>query len=563
MRSGLALSLSVLAVLAAPACSSGGSTPADTSVQDTAGADVLDVAPADTTPPDGMPEAVEPEVTADVWLDVLPLSCDEGQQHCLGSVLHVCQSNTWLTALDCASFGWDCKKGDCTAAGAETATESAWRQRIVDSSVGMALEPLELDSYGGWANSPAELGSPTASTYFTVQKLNGRWWFVTPEGHPFLSKGVTDVNYMGANLRDDKHHQGLVAKYGDEETWADASLQRLHQWGFNSAGPWSSGSMAQRLPHAVIILDSAGHAPRYPDFPVTDMWSEGFAQHALFVAQDRAGPYVGDPRLLGYFLDNELAWEPNWNTNLTLVQNYISFPEDAPGRLELLTFLQELSPTLAEFNAAWGTSLSAWEELAALTADELAPTTEKSIQITKAFAVHAFRKYAETAVAALKTVDPNHLVLGCRFHTYHWDELIVAAGDYFDVISLAFYSPVPPTAQTDVGAQMVDKPFLLEEFSFKAEDSGYWNVMNYAPVVPTQKDRAVEYAKYVEEWMRRPYAVAFHWYKWFDNPERDDNLIAGDNFGLMKPDDEPYWHLVDLMTVVNRRIEAWHVAGVK
>jgi agarase len=316
--------------------------------------------------------------------------------------------------------------------------------------------------------------------------------------------------------------------------------------------------MAQVMPHASIILDSGGHAPRYPGFAVTDYWSAGFAENCTAKAQTLAGPHVEDPLLLGYFLDNELAWEPNWATSLTLLQNYMDFPPDAPGRAVAVEFLQDHAASVVEFNAAWGTDLADLDEAEGLSSAQLAPATEDADRLSKEFAVLAFTQYASTAVAALRTVDPNHLVLGCRFHTYHWDELVVEAGNCFDVISQAHYWDVPPVEDVDRVSALVDRPFLLEEFSFKAEDSGYWNVMNYAPVVKTQKDRALAYDAYVQAWMGRPYAVAFHWYKWFDNPTRPDNILAGDNFGLLTPADDPYEPLVTFAAGVNRRVEFWH-----
>ena len=391
-----------------------------------------------------------------------------------------------------------------------------------------------------------------------MQKLNGRWWFVTPEGHLFLSKGVTDVNFLGANLAQDEHNDLLVAKYGTEEEWVAASRQRLLEWGYNSVGPWSGASMMQRMPQAGIILDAAGHAPRYAGFVVTDFWSDGFVDNCATVAAERAGPWAEDPRLLGYFLDNELVWEPNWATNLTLLQNYMDFPSDAPGRSVAVQFLQNHAGSVAEFNSVWGTTLADLAEVEGLSSGQLLQATEDAERLSKEFAVMAFAQYASTAVAALRVVDQNHLVLGCRFHTYHWDELVIEAGKYFDVISQAFYWDVPPVEDVDRVSFLVDRPFLIEEFSFKAEDSGYLNIMNFAPVVKTQKDRALAYDAYVQSWMSRPYAVAFHWYKWFDNPTRPDNILAGDNFGLLTPADEPYGAFVTLATEVNRCVERWH-----
>jgi len=77
-------------------------------------------------------------------------------------------------------------------------------------------------------------------------------------------------------------------------------------------------------------------------------------------------------------------------------------------------------------------------------------------------------------------------------------------------------------------------------------------------VVKTQKARALGYADYVETFMKRPYAVAYHWYKWMDNPTKEDNIIAGDNFGLLTPADTPYEDFIRLATPLNQSIYHKH-----
>jgi agarase len=503
-------------------------------------------------------ETITPADLADLSQEEVTDPCHGGEPFCVDTELRICVGGEDTVVLDCLPHGWHCLSGGCVAQEEETEPESMWRQRLVRLSLENAAESQVLDSYGGWVNAPESLGTPVAHAYFTVQKLDGRWWFVTPEGHVFLSKGVTDVNFLGANLAHDEHHALLVDKYGTEDVWAEASRQDLLRWSFNTVGPWSSASMAQRMSHATIILDSAGHAPRHPGFTVTDYWSEGFADHAAKVAQERAAPFAEDARLLGFFLDNELAWEANWHTAKSLLQNYMDFPPDAPGRARAVAFLKEMSDSVASFNTLWGTSIGEWSEVDTLTSSSLVPATVESLAATRAFAVEAFRQYASVAIPALKAVAPNHLVLGCRFYNAHWDELLIESGKWFDVVSLAYYESVPPVEDIDRVFPLADKPFLLEEFSFKANDSGYWNIMNYAPVVETQKERALGYHDYVQTWMSRPYAVAFHWYKWMDNPTKPDNILAGDNFGLRTPADEPYLPLVTLAAEVNRRVEFWH-----
>ncbi|HXS69262.1 MAG TPA: hypothetical protein VN761_10490, partial [Candidatus Polarisedimenticolia bacterium] len=44
------------------------------------------------------------------------------------------------------------------------------------------------DSYGGFLNSHAQ-----AAGFFRVEQIDGRWWFVDPDGHLFYSAGVNGV----------------------------------------------------------------------------------------------------------------------------------------------------------------------------------------------------------------------------------------------------------------------------------------------------------------------------------------------------------------------------------
>ncbi|MFJ2280616.1 beta-agarase [Pseudomonas sp. NPDC087803] len=51
-------------------------------------------------------------------------------------------------------------------------------------------EKSSLDKFGGWDKGPAF----KASGFFRTEKRDGRWYLVTPEGHPFYSLGVNTVS---------------------------------------------------------------------------------------------------------------------------------------------------------------------------------------------------------------------------------------------------------------------------------------------------------------------------------------------------------------------------------
>jgi glucosylceramidase len=427
-----------------------------------------------------------------------------------------------------------------------------------------AADPPELDPYGGWANASASLVTPNPNGYFRVMKLDGAWWFVTPDGNPFVSKAVTDVNYLGAILSPGPFHDFMVEKYGTEEAWATAAHGHLLDWGFNTVGPWSSHSMGTRMAHAFIILDFGGsNGPRHPGAVVTDYWDQAFAEHCATMVRDRATPHVEDKNLIGYFLDNEIVWgSDHFLTNKSLIQLYVEFPEGAPGRAEALRYVREAAGSIDNFNSTWKTEITGWDQLEALPAAALEADTDEARAVTEAFMLRAFHQYNTISINALRAVDPNHLILGCRFHTYPGDALVEASVRHFDVISMAFYEPRPPVKEIDAIYGRVDMPFLIEEWTFKSDDSGIVNPRGiYAPTVRTEHERGLVYGNYVETFMRRPYAVGYHWYKWMDNPVLPDRPFSGDNCGILNQNDEPYGLFAEFAGETNRRVESWHAQG--
>ena len=49
--------------------------------------------------------------------------------------------------------------------------------------------PDSWDEYGGWASGP----QLEATGSFRTEKVDGKWWFVTPSGHLFYSLGINVV----------------------------------------------------------------------------------------------------------------------------------------------------------------------------------------------------------------------------------------------------------------------------------------------------------------------------------------------------------------------------------
>lgn len=69
----------------------------------------------------------------------------------------------------------------------------------------VSTEPYQYSRFGGYKQKKVK-----ATGFFRTEKIDGRWWFVDPEGYLFLSVGVDCVNLGGGgNVRDIDHREGM------------------------------------------------------------------------------------------------------------------------------------------------------------------------------------------------------------------------------------------------------------------------------------------------------------------------------------------------------------------
>ncbi|MFJ4432168.1 beta-agarase [Pseudomonas sp. NPDC089395] len=198
-------------------------------------------------------------------------------------------------------------------------TRGRWPEKIVNDEQLKAADSREqqqlkgwlaerqkqpLDTYGGVVAGPAF----EAKGFFRTEKRDGRWYLVTPDGHPFYSLGVNAVTadggrtyvtgregmfaalpgqddaaaaFYGEGNNDDGNasSQGRAFKQGrwfdfyaanlqrtygkpcahvegqpaadcpppalDNARWQAHTLDRLQAWGFNTLGNWSEPALAQ------------------------------------------------------------------------------------------------------------------------------------------------------------------------------------------------------------------------------------------------------------------------------------------------------------------------------
>ena len=427
--------------------------------------------------------------------------------------------------------------------------------------------------------------------FFRIDQYDNVFWLVDPDGGRFLSKGVDTVRfdqdqiYSSTRIPD---AEACQRKYGSKSAWQIAVASRLASWGFNTLGSWSDEAVAMAGPSPLAVApnldlgmsfawqkNARNESEPKQDFP--DVFDPLFAIHVGRRARERCAARCAEQNVIGWFIDNELRWGPDWHGPDELLTLFLNLPPATPGRAVALNLLRERHRIFEAFNSSWRTSARSWDELGALTHIEppypRKPPYERSTPAEDeanradprraaftadcdAFLALLADRYFGLTTAAIKAADSNHLVLGCRFAYPPPAAVIDAAGRHVDVVSFNCYGP---DANGALAAYAVtDKPCLIGEFSFRAADSGLPNTIGAGPVVATQAERAACFSHFVTEALRMRNIVGYHWFEHADQPAEGRFDGENSNFGTVSIDDRVYEELTRAMTSVNAEAEAIH-----
>lgn len=414
--------------------------------------------------------------------------------------------------------------------------------------------PEPLDS------TPCTFEEPGGSGLFEVVELCGRWWFVHPEGGRFWSAGVNSATPSGSRngvTGEYAYAQTVAEVYGSEEAWGEATVPRLEGWGFNTAGSWSRSELLE-MPATINLGLSGGD---WETGELADWFSPEWEAHVQDRIQATVLPRVGDPLVIGWFLDNEIRWGSDWRGTDTLLEEYLKLGPEAPGKVVAVDLLLSELGSVEAVNEALGSQHADREAMLAATQWEVANEA-----LTWAFLELAAERYFSFTTTSIRAVDPEHLVLGNREVSVMVPELAwAAAGRHVDVISsnnYVFLDGIAEAALNISGGldpegflraqhELTGKPILVTEFGFRADDAGLPN--SWPPIYPTYEDqqaRAEAFEDYVRSAQDAPWIVGAHWFAWVDQPL--DGRFDGEdnNWGLVSEEDLPYELLVERTALV-------------
>jgi len=410
------------------------------------------------------------------------------------------------------------------------------------------LKPMDAGytKFGGYAELPVTKGTG----FFRVEEVDGKWWFITPEGHRFYSVGVNWVDprveapygereFMFAAMPpkeeltnpEEADFGGFMLKrrFGSdwEKIWTDRTFQRLAAWGFNTAACWTFPAIkdAKRLPYCQPLTSWGRTVPNiksvdaildlyklYGGLP--DVYHPQFAESADMNAAPRVAPRKDDPWLLGYFVTNS---PPFAGREELVAERILGGPATATR--------QKLEQALA-----------------------LGDTAERR----RAFMWQMYDDYLAIVTAAIRRHDPNHLIIGIRFADEPFSDELLRASRHMDVFS---YAPreMNSTTQEKIRriVRVTGRPVLLDAFGFGAPERG---LSGGLVTVRNQRERGGKYREYVETAAAMPEVVGTHYSRWGDDPAWGNDDGQNRNTGIIDVTERPYPELVAAMQATHARL---------
>lgn len=407
--------------------------------------------------------------------------------------------------------------------------EAQWRAEEAEE---VSTEAFNYSKYGGYKQKQLK-----ATGYFRIEQINGKWWFVDPEGYLFLSVGVDCVNIGGggmvrdydkrANMYEELPPESLMEsfrgrpgrpnfgtwnlcrRYGENyrEKAYDMTIKRMDKWGVNTIANWSNFEIA-KLGRKAYMLTLGDLGQDGALMGLCDIWRDDYKSQMEQSIRRITSPNVSDPWLIGYFVGNEPAWI---NEEARLCQIILD-GEDRP-----------IKTALSEYLAKNG---------------DCDATRRK-------FVLEAFHTFLKDVNTILKKCDPNHLNLGIRFAEPDTlgEDLLAVCRD-FDAFSFNSYSLTPKHSMLDRAYRITGLPMVIGEYHFGTVERGLAQALWQ---VNSEAERGDAYRYYTEQVYSHPAMIGSGYFQWSDQDitGRGD----GENYhcGLVDVTDRPYREQVNAM----------------
>ncbi|MBE7046428.1 MAG: DNRLRE domain-containing protein [Ruminococcaceae bacterium] len=388
-----------------------------------------------------------------------------------------------------------------------------------------------LNKYG----SPITEDRYEATGYFYMKQIDGRWWFIDPEGYKQLHIGVGVVRPEKNN---EKEINAFNAKYGTDENWANMVVDELRPYGFNGCGFVGNYKLMLDASEATPLNQTgfngvlSGHDKSYND-NVMNVFDPYFDTKADARVKDMIGTYADNPHVIGWSFDNE-----------------------PPANDNMLRACLEADPYNIDQAYSYYT---AWEWLKHrhgedATIDDITDTDKMD------WVEFVYDRYMNVVVTAIRKYDQNHLIFGPKLDKPHRGSFR-GVSRWVDVVMYDYYGNAwtAEHSQMDSFYRWAGKPMINAEWYAKGadactEETGLTNFSGVGYQATTQKERGYYYQNFVINMLESRAFVGWHWFRYIDNPgddKYDEGADTNANKGIYTNFYTPWTELLSQMKLIN------------
>lgn len=405
---------------------------------------------------------------------------------------------------------------------------------LILTSLGLArgAEPIEgLDLYGGHKAIQRE-----KTGFFRLERLHGRDFLITPEGHPYLALSVCHID-----LRD--------AVSGVDVT------NLLRSFGYTCAGYNVPAAVAERFPclQEVNVLGPRKPQENTPQSQCRDVFDPAVVRQNEEIIQKACAIHRTNSFLVGYYLMDT----PEWHVERARARGHTDYPafikqlgKSSPGKAAYLQFLKDTySNDLAKLNAAYGTRFASFDEILAHPFVKPSQAGSREFADDLAFEGHIAERYYATCRALFRKHAPHHLVFGDKYK-HDWktasfaDESVLrAASRHMDVISFeATFGPNFPAKDVEALHQITQRPIMIADHDVMSVEPGKpWEVFL------TERARGI--TQYASSAFATDHIIGIGKCQYFDRPK--ETMLRG----IVNPDHTPCLPYLEMIRESNRAIQ--------
>jgi hypothetical protein len=424
--------------------------------------------------------------------------------------------------------------------------------RRLKSAGNAAALPLGLTAPAQLSAEPAATGAgfpPQADRRpgwpFSIRQEAGIFWLTRADGQQFFSFGVNGVNRGEPNDPPEIAAYRAENLHSSDSDWAVVTAGRVSAWGFTTIGGWSDWNLLSGVPGASLINTPVLHIGHSAGAPWRDLWNPNWG--SVMKKQARVQMRASGDGTMGFYPDNELGW---WAG--ALFRETLDHPAGSGQRQRLVALLRE------RYQGDWGNLLADFEPEGAGSFEELGQAGQvylrpgsSGIATYRRFLEIIARRYYRLTSMIVRELSPGSLLLGDRYRTSYYPELVLAAAGELDVISTNLKASWNDGSfarfYLDTIHRLSGKPVIVSEIYLAAMEnsSGNRNSTGGFPTVDTQAQRAAAVQRSLTQLAGLPYVVGVDWFQYSD--ESPDGRYDGEDFnmGLVDIHGEPYSKLIE------------------